>query len=133
MPVDGTALLDEIVEVQRAREALVPHAPHVVLDRSPICTRALAQHMGYAPGPGLTGELDRIARERPYEPRVLYVAWLGFLTPTPVRRIDEADSLRFDRIHRETYTELGYELVEIPVLPVDARVALVESLVRDET
>lgn len=126
----GSAL-DEIVALQRRRELepLPPGVDHAVLDRSPVCTLALARHMGYDVPPGLAAELDRIAAEQPYERQVLYVAWLGFLTPTDVRRIDEADTLRFDRIHRETYLELGYELVEVPVLPVEERVALVESLI----
>jgi predicted ATPase len=85
--------------------------------------------MGYDVAPGLAAELARIARERPYEQRVLYVEWLGFLTPTEVRRIDEADTVRFDRIHRETYVELGYDLVDVPVRPVADRVVLVESVV----
>lgn len=123
--------LDEIVALQRRRELepLPAQVDHVVLDRSPVCTLALARHMGYDVPPGLAAELDRIQRERPYERRVLYVEWLGYLTPTEVRRIDEADTLRFDRIHRETYLELGYELVEVPVLPVEDRVALVESVI----
>ena len=129
-PWESPAFLDAVVAVQRERELAAPRdADHVVLDRSPVCTLALARHMGYDVPPGLAAELERIQRERSYERRVLYVEWLGYLTPTEVRRIDEADTLRFDRIHRETYLELGYELVEVPVLPVEDRVALVESVI----
>ncbi len=123
--------LDEIVALQRLRELapLPAGSDHAVLDRSPVCTLALARHMGYDVPPALAAELDRIAVERPYERQVLYVEWLGFLTPTDVRRIDEADTHRFDRIHRETYLELGFELVEVPVRPVEERVAVAESLI----
>jgi predicted ATPase len=130
-PWESAHVLDEVVALQRRREleAVPTAATHVVLDRSPVCTLALARHMGYDLPPGLAAELERIAREQPYERRVLYVEWLGFLTPTEVRRIDEAGTVVFDRIHRETYRELGFELVEVPVLPLAERVSFAESLI----
>jgi predicted ATPase len=127
-------VIEDIVALQRARE-LAPVAAGTTLqvfDRSPVCTLALARHVERATTRLLADELARIERDRVYERRVLYVEWLGFLTPTPVRRIGVPDTLRFDRIHRETYEELGYELVEIPVLPLDERVALVESVIAGE-
>ena len=128
-----SAFLDDIVSLQRARE-LAPAPPgtsHQVFDRSPVCTLALARHLERAVPPLLADELARIERERTYERHVFYVEWLGFLTPTDVRRIDAPDTIRFDAVHRETYVELGYELLEIPVLTVDERVALVESVIAD--
>ncbi|MFN8156544.1 MAG: AAA family ATPase [Candidatus Nanopelagicales bacterium] len=125
----GSAL-DEIVALQRRRE-LEPLPPGGRSRRArPVAGLhpALARHMGY------DVPLAR-SRARPDRGRAALRAPVptsrgsGFLTPTDVRRIDEADTLRFDRIHRETYLELGYELVEVPVLLVEERVALVESLI----
>ena len=127
--------LDDIVTLQRARE-LAPVPPGVsdqVFDRSPVCTLALARHLGRDVTPRLAAELARIERDRTYERRVLYVEWLGFLTPTPVRRIDVEQTLDFDRIHRLTYTELGYDLVDVPVAPVEERASLVESVLATAT
>jgi predicted ATPase len=38
---------------------------------------------------------------------------LGFITPTEARRISFAESLRFERVHEETYRNFGFELVPI--------------------
>jgi predicted ATPase len=122
--------LDDIVTLQRARElAPVPlDISDQVFDRSPICTLALARHLDRDMTPLLADELARIERERTYERRVFYVEWLGFLTPTSVRRIDVEQTRDFDRTHRHTYTELGYELVDVPVATVAKRADLVESV-----
>ena len=124
------AFLDDIVSLQRARE-LAPAPPgtsHQVFDRSPVCTLALARHLERDVPTLLADELARIERERTYERRVFYVEWLGFLTPTDVRRIDVEQTLAFDRTHRSTYTELGYELVDVPIATVAERADLVESV-----
>ena len=127
--------LDDIVTLQRARE-LAPVPPGVrdqVFDRSPICTLALARHLDRDVTPRLADELARIERDHRYERRVFYVEWLGFLTPTAVRRIDVEQTLDFDRLHRLTYTELGYELIDVPVAPVEERANLVESVLAATT
>jgi hypothetical protein len=38
---------------------------------------------------------------------------LGFITPTQARRISFEESLRFERVHEETYRSFGFELVPI--------------------
>jgi predicted ATPase len=44
---------------------------------------------------------------------------------TAARRITLADALTFERIHEDTYRELGFELVEVPAAPLPARMAVI--------
>jgi len=60
---------------------------------------------------------------------VLFVDLLGFITRTEARRISLEDSIRSERFHSETYERFGFELVRVPPLPVDERVAMVLSLI----
>ena len=50
---------------------------------------------------------------------------------TAARRISFADSLAFERVHEETYRDLGFRLVDIPWAvpggPLPNRVALIEQ------
>jgi predicted ATPase len=64
-----------------------------------------------------------------YEPIVFFVRNQGFVRPTPARRISFADALRFERIHEDTYTELGFRLVEVPAAPLANRVRLVRQTI----
>jgi predicted ATPase len=128
---DRGLVLDEITALQHSRQsAPVPaEVRHQLFDRSPVCTLALARHMGDEPTAALQAELDRIATYEIYERRVVYVAWSGRLAPTDVRRITAEQTVDFDRTHRQTYLELGYELVEVPVVDVADRADLVEAVV----
>jgi predicted ATPase len=121
--------LDAIAALQRSREeAPVPPGTRVqVLDRSPICTLALAWHLGRPVTPLLAREIDRVDTEKPYQATVFFVRLLGFITPTEVRRISYADSVSFERLHEAAYREHGFDLVEIPPGTPEERIRLVES------
>ena len=58
-------------------------------------------------------ELNRVETEAIFQKRVFFVQNLGFITPTEARRISFAKSLRFERVHEETYRDFGFELVPI--------------------
>jgi len=73
--------------------------------------------------------LAEIERGAFYERRVFFVANLGFMTPTPVRRISFEESLRFEAIHETVYREMGYDLVTIPRGSVETRIEKVERTV----
>jgi predicted ATPase len=107
----------EILALQQARER-AGDAEVQILDRSPLCTLALARWMGVPPPP-VTGLLT-------YD-RVFLVQPIGFMVPTAARRISYADSLRFAAVHEDVYREHGYDLTEVPAAPVAERVALIES------
>ncbi|WP_184943370.1 AAA family ATPase [Kitasatospora kifunensis] len=124
--------IDRIVTVQRERQ-LQSEAQHrleprgrietQLHDRSPICTHALGVFLNRPVSPALTAELDRITRERVYQPQVFFVRNLGFCEPTAARRISFADSLEFERIHERSYRAFGFELIDVPAAPLAERVA----------
>lgn len=100
-----------------------------VADRSLVCTLALAEYLGHPLPKMLTESIGSMLASGQYERRVLFVELLGFITNTEARRISLADSVRFERFHIEAYERFGFELVRIPALPVDERVAMVRSLI----
>jgi len=139
--------VDKIVRLQRSRELAattatqlaVSHTPParettpplarsqvVFFDRSVICSLALSRFLGAAVSALLAAEVDRVVAEQVYSPRVFFVRGLGFVAPTEARRITLEHALIFEKVHEETYRELGFELVEVPPGPVAARVALIE-------
>ena len=97
----------------------------VFFDRSPVCTLALARHLGFAPPDDLLAEISRLRKERVYSATVFFIRNQGHVEPTAARRISFAESLSFERIHEETYRELGFDLVEVPPAPLVERAALV--------
>jgi predicted ATPase len=119
-----TGFIDKIVALQRWRqERGCPVDGLQFYDRSPVCTLALSRYLGLPVSPALSAELDRIARERVYDTQVFFVRNIGYVERTRARRISFEDSLRFERIHEETYGILGYELAEVPAGPLAARVS----------
>jgi predicted ATPase len=111
------------LQVRRSRRADAAGLSPCLYDRSPVCTLALCRHLGRPVPPALANELDRIGRERVYEPRAFFVRSLGFVTPTAARRIGPEAALAFERIHEETYREAGFHLVDVPPAPLSPRVA----------
>jgi predicted ATPase len=138
--------VDKIVRLQRSRELAAAFAAEqavsrlslagesplqaqsevVFFDRSVICTLALSRFLGVAVSSLLAAEVERVVGEQVYSPRVFFVRGLGFVAPTEARRITLEHALVFEKVHEETYRELGFELVEVPPGSVEARVALIE-------
>jgi len=127
-PSAAPDFIDRIAACQRARR-LAPGAPLQFHDRSAICTLALCRYLGLPQPASLIAELAEIERGAFYERRVLFVEPLGFMTPTPVRRISFEESLRFETIHEEVYRALGYELVRIPRVSVEERIETIERMI----
>ncbi|WP_329281428.1 AAA family ATPase [Streptomyces sp. NBC_01451] len=125
-PWSRASFIDEIVALQRQRQLEATGSVRV-FDRSPVCTHALATHLGWPVSRALEAELDRIAWEGVYERQVLFVRNLGFCEPTTARRISFQESLAFERIHEESYRAFGYEIVDIPADDLAHRVAMVSS------
>jgi predicted ATPase len=116
-PHTRPSFIDEIVKLQRERQMLAPDAPDgfQVFDRSPVCTCALARHLGYPVSEALAEELARIEREGIYQRQVFFIDNLGFVEPTAARRISFEESLKFEAVHEEVYRAFGYHLVRVPV------------------
>jgi predicted ATPase len=125
------AFIDAIVELQKHRQLCASWQPGEVQfhDRSVICTAALAAYLGYRVSDQLTKELERIRSQDIYEREVFFIRNLGFVTPTEARRISFEDSLRFERIHEETYRKFGFDIIFIAPGSLPERVAAIKNAV----
>jgi predicted ATPase len=122
--------IDKIVTLQRQREQRVSDrggACAMFVDRSPVCTLALARHLGWSVSELLQAEVDRVVAERVYA-GVFFVRNLGFVEPTAARRISFDDALAFEDVHERTYRGLGFELIEVPAGPLASRVEQVRQV-----
>jgi len=128
-PWTEPSFIDQIVALQRLREenTQASEAEIVFFDRSPVCTLALSRYSGFAPSRLLAEEVDRIQRASVYEPTVFFVRHQGFIQRTAARRITLEDAVEFERIHEQTYRELGFRLVDVPAGPLGDRVALIQQ------
>ena len=117
------SFIDAIVDSQRERQISLGNTAGIQFyDRSPICTLVLAQWLGHPVSNVRRCEIDRIRGERVYQPVVFFVRTLGFVTPTEIRRISLADSIRFGELHEEAYLAHGFKLVYVEPAPVLERV-----------
>jgi predicted ATPase len=130
-PQHDHTFIDRIVTLQRQRRNSVPtgRTATVFFDRSPVCTLALSHYLGLTPSRLLATEVERAMAERLYETTVFFVRNQGFVRPTAARRISFEDSLVFEQLHEQTYRDLGFQLVEVPAVPLADRVALVQQTV----
>lgn len=130
-PWTRASFIDDIVaeQVKRQAAAGTPTAGIQVFDRSPVCTHALARHLGLPVPPALSAELERITAENVYDRHVFFIRNLGFCEPTAARRISFQDALEFEKVHEHSYHEFGYELIDIPADHVDRRIATVHQTI----
>ena len=68
-------------------------------------------------------------QEATYQNRVFFIRNLGFITPTEARRISFEETVRFEKIHEETYRDFGFELVSIEPGSLVERVRLIKAAV----
>lgn len=129
-PWTDPGFIDAIVRLQRQREARAV-GDRVFFDRSPVCALALARFQGHPVSLTLRKELDRIASASVYQRRVFLIQGLGFITPTPARRISLEAARAFERIHETAYAELGFELVPIAPAPIAARLASIITAITE--
>jgi predicted ATPase len=124
--------IDDVAALQRRRQDAVRATTDdetVFFDRSPVCTLVLSRYLGFPPPPSLTREVARIIADRMYEETVFFIRNQGFVQNTAVRKITFEDSLAFERLHEETYRDLGFRLSDIPAGPLEERVALVRRTI----
>lgn len=131
-PWEESAFLEWVVDLQRRREARtrVPDGEAAFFDRSPLCTLALGRYLGTTTPCLLAEEVDRVLRDRVYEPTVFFVRHQGSVQATAARRITFADSLVFERVHEDTYRQHGFRLIDIPAGPLVERARQVRQTVR---
>jgi predicted ATPase len=131
-PWTQPSFIDEIAQLQRSRQlrSSVRRDEIQFHDRCAVCTAALAVFLGYPISAFLSSELDRIQNEAIYQHRVFFIRNLGFVTPTSERQISFEDTLRFERIHEQTYSALGFELVFITAASLTERVNTIKAAVK---
>ena len=129
-PWTAPRFIDDMVRLQRSRQerADTLDAQATVLDRSPICTLALARFLGFPVSEPLAQELERLRRLGLYERRVAFVESLGFITHTAARRISLEEATAFGALHEAVYRELGYDLIRIAPGPPETRADEVQVL-----
>jgi predicted ATPase len=109
------SFIDSVAKLQRRRQVRTSGDTEEIQfhDRSAVCTAALAAYLGYPRSNILLRELKRIETDAVFQKCVYFIQTLGFVTPTQARRISFEDTLRFERVHEETYRSFGFELVPI--------------------
>ena len=123
------SFIDSIADLQRQRQLRTSCEPDGIQfhDRSAVCTVALAVYLGHPVSDTLSRELKRIESEAIFQKRVFFMRNLGLITPTEARRISFEETLRFERIHEETYRNFGFEIVFIDPGCVSERVAAIKA------
>jgi len=126
------SFIDAIARLQRDRQIRASDQPDEVQfhDRCVACTAALAVYLGYPLSTFLASELERVREESIYQSRVFFIRNLGFVTPTEARRISFEDTLRFEKIHEQTYRDFGFELVSVEAGTLVERVSFIKSAIR---
>ncbi|MGC1371488.1 MAG: AAA family ATPase [Candidatus Sulfotelmatobacter sp.] len=130
-PWTHASFIDAVANLQRQRQLSAASEPGQIQfhDRSVVCTAALATYLGYAISDILSRELERIKREAIFQDRVFFIQNLGFITPTEARRISFEETLRFERIHEETYRNLGFVLFPVAPGSLSDRVAAIKKAI----
>jgi predicted ATPase len=131
-PWTDPSFIDAVAKLQRDRQIRASYQTDEVQfhDRCIVCTAALATYLGHPYTPFLASELERIKNEAIYQPRVFFVRNLGFITSTEVRQISFEEAVRFEKIHEETYRDLGFELVSVEPGSLAERVTIIAAAIR---
>jgi predicted ATPase len=67
-------------------------------------------------------EKHRIQKNKIYEQQVFFIDNLGFCEPTAARTISFEEALKFEKIHINTYTQFGFQLHHVALMPISKRV-----------
>jgi len=131
-PWTHPSFIDAIANLQRERQIRASSQPDEVQfhDRCVVCTAALAIYLGYPFSPILATELERVKKEATFQNRVFFIRNLGFVTPTEARRISFEDTVRFEKIHEETFRKFGFELVSVEPGSLAERVSVIKAAIR---
>ena len=127
-PWTEPSFIDSVAELQKQRQLRASCEPDAIQfhDRSAVCTAALAAYLGHPVSDTLSRELERITTETIFQRQVFFIRNLGFVTPTEARRISFEETLRFERVHEETYRKFGFEIVPVEPASLSDRVAAIK-------
>jgi predicted ATPase len=115
--------IDEILKLQinRQKNSCINKYDLCFYDRSPICTYALSIYLGFEPSILLMNEIDRINSNNIYEKNVFFIDNLGFIENTNARKISFEESVKFEKIHLDSYNKFGFKCIHIPKMTVEER------------
>jgi predicted ATPase len=129
-PWKHPTFIDDITNLQKQRQMRIADVDEVQFyDRSPICTYALSVWLGFPISITLADEMERIKNDRIYQTQVFFIENLGFCAPTAARKISFEDSLKFEKVHEETYRSFGYECIGIPPIELSLRAEQIKRYV----
>jgi len=130
-PWTNPSFIDEIVHLQRDRQMRTACQPDEIQfhDRCVVCTAALTVYLGYSSSALLVAELERVKNEAIYQNQVFFIRNLGFIQPTEARRISFEETVRFEKIHEQTYQDFGFELVSIEAGGLMERVSAIKAAI----
>ena len=133
-PWNDHDFIDDLITLQRRRLDSLRAAvgATVFFDRSPVCTLALSRYLGFITSRLLASEVGRVVAEGMYDTTAFFIRNQGFVQPTAARQISSEDSLAFERLHEQTYRDLGFQLVDVPAGPLADRVALIRQTVSQQ-
>ena len=130
-PWTNPSFIDEIVHLQRDRQMRTACQPDEIQfhDRCVVCTAALTVYLGYSSSALLVAELERVKNKAIYQNQVFFIRNLGFIQPTEARRISFGETVRFEKIHEQTYQDFGFELVSIEAGGLRERVSAIKAAI----
>src|SRR5277367_3024078 len=130
-PHTYASFVDDITNLQKQRQLRVAGLESEIqfYDRSPLCTYALSRWLGVPISTTLADEMQRIRVEQTYQRQVFFIENLGFCEPTQARRISFEDSIKFEKVHEETYLAFGYECIRVAPQELARRVEQIERYV----
>jgi predicted ATPase len=122
-PWKNPTFIDDITNLQKHRQMRIADVSGVQFyDRSPLCTYALAAWLNFPISKTLAAEMARIEKAQIFQKQVFFIENLGFCAPTAARKITFEDSLKFEKVHEETYRSFGYECIRIAPRDLSTRV-----------
>ncbi|MGC1189091.1 MAG: AAA family ATPase [Candidatus Binatus sp.] len=129
-PWTHPSFIDDITSLQIQRQTRIADVSSVQFyDRSPLCTYALSAWLSFPISKTLADEMERIAKAQIYQKQVFFIENLGYCEPTAARKITYEDSLRFEKVHEETYNSFGYECLRVAPRDLSARVDQIKRYV----
>lgn len=129
-PHTHPSFIDDITNLQKLRQRRISDVSEIQFyDRSPVCTYALSVWLGFPISITLADEMERIEKAQIYHKQVFFIDNLGFCEPTAARKIRFEDSLRFEKVHEETYRSFGYECIRVAPQTLSERVEQITRFV----
>jgi len=129
-PWTHPSFVDDITNLQKHRQMRIADTAGVQFyDRSPLCTYALSVFLGFPISTTLADEMERIKKERTYQKQVFFIENLGFCEPSAARKISFEDSLKFEKVHEETYRYIGYDCIRVAPSDLTTRVEQIKRYV----